>query len=302
MTATPRKLKNIRNPEHYRFQLGAFDCLVVSDGYLSIPMDGVYADSDDQERERLLAMHGMSLDTYTMDINFLLLDTGNALVLIDTGLGESGLFGATGGRLRQNLAAIGIGPADIDWVLLTHAHTDHYFGLIDAQGEPVFPTAKLAISQEDFDYWTDASQVDAPGHRGMCTTGARRALLPYQAQGRLVFLDYSEDIIPGIRPVQTPGHTVGHTSFLLQSEGKTLLNLGDVAHHDVIEPAHPEWSFSYDSDIEQAKITRAKWFENIAANDYLILGCHFPFPGLGRIVRSGTVYHFIPMPAKPLYG
>ncbi|WP_158291724.1 MBL fold metallo-hydrolase [Lampropedia puyangensis] len=294
-----RPLDHIRNPEHYRFSLGDFQCLALSDGVLSIPMDGVYADSDPDERERLLALHGMSLTTYTMDINFLLVDTGKELVLIDTGLGESGLFGNTGGRLRQNLAKVGISLDAIDWVLITHAHTDHYFGLIDAKGQPVFPHARIAINRADFDYWTDESQVDAEGHRGLCTRGARAALLPYQ--DRLEFLNYDQDIVPGIRPILTPGHTVGHTSFLIQSAGKILLNLGDVSHHAVIEPAHPEWSFSYDSDVALAKVTRADVFRDIAAKDYLILGCHFPFPGLGRIVQDGAAYTFIPRPALPLF-
>lgn len=297
--AAPRPLAAITNPAYHRFTLGDFQCLAVSDGMLSIPMDGVYADSDPEERNRLLAMHAMSLDTYTMDINFLLVDTGSELVLIDTGLGESGLFGNTGGRLRQHLAEVGITPDMIDWVLLTHAHTDHYFGLIDAHGAPVFPRARIAINQDDFDYWTDASQVDAEGHRGLCTRGARAALLPYR--DRMEFLQYDQDIVPGFRPMLTPGHTVGHTSFLIQSAGQTLLNLGDVSHHAVIEPAHPEWSFSYDSDIALAKVTRADVFQDIAAKDYLILGCHFPFPGLGRIVQQGDAYVFVPRPALPLF-
>jgi len=97
------RFSNIRNPSYHNFQVGNFDCLVLSDGSLSVDMAGCYPGSDEKARNALLKYYGLPINPFSMDINTLLVDTGEHLVLIDTGLGETGLFGGTGGKLWQHL-------------------------------------------------------------------------------------------------------------------------------------------------------------------------------------------------------
>jgi len=296
------RFSHIRNAAHHHFRLGHFDCLVLSDGHLTVDMAGAYPDSDEKARNALLGYYGLPIEPFAMDINTLLIDTGEQLVLVDTGLGESGHFGGNGGRLWHNLAQLDIQPDEIDLILLTHGHADHFFGLIDEGGTPRFGKARILISKTDHDYWMDSALLAHDNHDGMCARGIRKALAPYDSRSRVGFLEHGRAIIDGIVPIDTSGHTPGHHSFLIQSGGQSLLNLGDVSHHAVIEPAFPDWEFAYDSAPAAAKIARQQCFERIASNDYQILGYHFPWPGLGRIVRDGAAWRFIPSLNKDLFG
>jgi len=295
------RFSNIHNPSYHHFQVGHFDCLVLSDGSLSVDMAGCYPGSDEQARNALLNYYGLPINPFSMDINTLLVDTGEHLVLIDTGLGETGLFGGTGGRQMQRLDELGIKADEIDLILITHGHADHFSGLVDEDGTPRFGKANIQISKTDFDYWTDDALLKLPAdtHDGMCARGIRKSLLPYG--NRISFLEHGRPVVAGITPIETAGHTPGHHSFLIESAGQALLDLGDASHHSVIEPAFPDWKFGYDIDSDAGTISRKKCFDMVASNDYQILGYHFPWPGLGRIVRDGSAYRFIPSPNKDLF-
>ncbi len=147
-------------PAYYRFKLGAFEATVISDGPLSLgaPQDGIFTGVTKTDFVKLLNDNYLPSDQVEMEQNTLLINTGDKLVLFDTGDGGSKMFGPKSGRQLANLKAAGIDPKDIDAVILTHAHPDHCWGLITA-GNPTFPNAQIYLAQADFDFWTDEAKL-----------------------------------------------------------------------------------------------------------------------------------------------
>ena len=198
------------------------------------------------------------------------------------------------GRLLRNMRASGIDPEQIDLVLLTHAHPDHAFGLVDDEGNKNFPKAGVVLSELDFEYWTDESKLSNSDVTALVVAGIRKNVLPYEDQ--LIMPKDGKEVIPGITAVATPGHTHGHYIYLIQSEGQVLVNMGDLCHDHLGELAHPEWKFLYDTDSDMAVKTRMRMFEQIANEEMCVLGYHFPWPGYGRLRPEKSGYTYIPIP------
>lgn len=285
---------NTPAPGFYRFKLGAFEATVVSDGPLSLgpPADDIFKGVSRQEMTDLLVRNFRSADNVELDQNTLVVNTGRHLVLFDTGTGKSlKAFGPNAGRQLDNLKAAGIDAADIDAVVLTHAHPDHCFGLMTEAAARNFPNAQIYIAQADFDFWTDESKAVNDMFK-MLIGGARRHLIPNR--DRMIFIKDGQEVVPGVQAMAAPGHTVGHTVFVITSEGRTLVNAGDIAHHYLISVARPEVEFTYDTDGKQAVASRRRVFDMAAASRIPILSYHFPWPGIGYLVAQGTGFRYVP--------
>ncbi len=203
------------------------------------------------------------------------------------------MFGKDSGHFVENLAAAGVRPEDIDVVILTHAHPDHAWGLLDAEGNRMFPNAEVYISKADFDFWTDESRLSDESVGGF-VAGARKSILPYH--NRLHLIEGDGEVLPGISAMATPGHTIGHTSFAISSAGETVLNLGDVCHHYALLCPNPRWEYLYDTDSQQAVASRLRVFDMAATDKLRLIGYHFPFPGIGRLTREAPKsYRYVPM-------
>jgi glyoxylase-like metal-dependent hydrolase (beta-lactamase superfamily II) len=100
----------------------------------------------------------------------------------------------------------------------------------------------------------------------------------------MVFVKDGQEVVPGVQAIATPGHTVGHTSYLITSQGKSLCNAGDVAHHHIVSTQFPRLPFAYDTDGKQAVISRVKLLDMLAAEKIPVLNYHFPWPGVGHLV------------------
>ena len=290
-------MQNVQAPAFYRFKIGAFEATVISDGPLSLgaPSDGVFSGVSKADMTKVLTDNFLPTDNVEMDQNTLLINTGNQLVLFDTGDGGSKMFGPKSGRQLANLKAAGIDPKDIDAVVLTHAHGDHCWGIMSAAGAQNFPNAQIYMAQADYDFWTDEAKAKGDMMKPMIE-GTRRHLVPNR--DRMVFVKDGQEFLPGIQAMAAPGHTVGHTVYVITSEGKTLLNSGDIAHHAVISTQTPRVAFAYDTDGAQGVATRLKVFDMLAAQRMPFVSYHFPWPGVGYIAKQGDGYRYFAAPMQ----
>jgi len=290
-------MTRVQAPAFYRFELGAFELTVLSDGPLHFgpPQGGVFEDTSKDEMMRVLTENHLPTHDVTLDQNALLINTGDKLVLIDTGLGIVRMMGEDSGRLLANLKAAGVDPKDVDAVFLTHAHPDHCFGLLAMDASPAFPNAQIYMAQADYDFWTDETKLTHPQLSQMIV-GGRRHLLPLRE--RMTFIKDGQDVLPGIQAIAAPGHTVGHTAFMITSHGVSICNVGDIAHHHIISVETPRKAFSYDTDGRQAVETRMKAFQMLTALRIPLIAYHFPWPGIGHVDKYGDGFRYFPTPMR----
>jgi glyoxylase-like metal-dependent hydrolase (beta-lactamase superfamily II) len=288
---------NTQAPAYYRFRIGAFEATAVSDGplHLGEPQPNVFVGMSKEDFAKALADNFLPADNVKLEQNVLVVNTGEKLVMFDTGTGSQKLMGPDTGRLLANLKAAGIDPQDIDAVAITHAHPDHCWGLLGESGARNFPNAQIYIAQADLDFWTDESKLSNDMLKGFVET-TRKQLLPNR--DRIVFFKDGEEFLPGIQAMAAPGHTPGHTVFMIASQGKTLCNAGDIAHHHVLVPQNPRLEFAFDIDGKQAVASRLKVFDLLAGQRIPLLAYHFPWPGLGHLGRQGEGYRYYPTPIQ----
>jgi glyoxylase-like metal-dependent hydrolase (beta-lactamase superfamily II) len=276
----------------YRFNIGDFNATIVSDGELTFEScTSEFPEAPVDQVNKLLENEFLPNAPMVLQENALVLDTGKRVILFDTGFGEVPLFGTESGKLPKNLVKAGIKPEDIDTVILTHIHPDHAWGLTNAEGKKTFPNAEVFVSKTDYDFWTDESKVNDE-NMGAFVQGARKAILPYK--DRLTLIEKNGEVLPGISALSFPGHTLGHTSYLIQSGNEAFLNLGDICHHYALLFPFPRWKYKWDIDADLAVQSRLKCFDMAVADNLTLLGFHFPFPGIGRIRRDGEGFRYVP--------
>jgi glyoxylase-like metal-dependent hydrolase (beta-lactamase superfamily II) len=297
MALAKAPMQNMQAPAFYRFKVGDTEATVVSDGPLPLgePKPDIFLGLSKEELGKTLADNFLPVDNVVLQQNALVINSGDRVVLFDTGMGTNKMLGADTGRLTANLKASGIEPQDVDAVVLTHAHPDHCFGLMTDDGARIFPNAQIYMTQADFDFWTDEGKLSNEMLKAFIA-GARKQLLPNR--DRMVFVKDGQEFLPGVQAMAAPGHTVGHTVYLMTSQGKTICNAGDIAHHHVLVVERPRLEFSYDTDGKQAVSSRLHVFDMLAAQRIPFVTYHFPWPGLGHLAKQGDGFRYVPAPLQ----
>lgn len=282
-------------PYFYRFKLGDAQATIVSDGTLPLgdPKTN-FTGLAPTEMERQLTDSFLPLDNAVLEQNILILTNGDRTVLFDTGMGSLKLFGPSTGKLLATMKQAGIDPKDIDAVVMSHAHVDHCGGCVADDGTRHFPNAQYYISQADYDYWTDDAK-STPAMKAFVDT-AKKNLVPNR--DRMVFVKDGQEFLPGIQAIAAPGHTVGHTIFVITSGRQSMAYVGDLAHHPVLLLEKPLTEFAYDTDPKQSAQTRVRLLTMLAANRVPILAYHFAWPGLGHVAKQGDGFRYYPEPLK----
>jgi len=279
------------NPGHFSFTIGEAKLTVISDGYFSAPMNTVGVNADPAEVLAFMAQYFLPTDADYRHTNHLLIETGGATVLIDVGSGSR--FLPTTGRLMANMEAAGIDPASITHVVITHAHPDHIWGIRDDFDEPLVAGAEYVVGEAERGWWLQDGLVNrvAPEMQQF-VVGAANSLTVEGVEWTLA--DDGHEVVPGIRMIPTFGHTAGHMAVIVESEGQQLLALGDAITHAYMHFAHPDWYITNDLDPAQTVATRTRLLDMAAADRMAVVGYHFPFPGVGHVVREDAAYRFVP--------
>jgi glyoxylase-like metal-dependent hydrolase (beta-lactamase superfamily II) len=282
-------------PYWYRFKLGNFEGTVASDGVLPLgkPEEN-FVGLSKEEMERQLRDNFLRMDNAVLEQNVLVINTGNQLVLFDTGMGSLNIFGPTTGKLLNNLKQAGIDPKDIDAVVMSHGHIDHLGGNVADNGAVNFPNAQFYITQADHDFWTDYGKV--PAEFKVFVDTAVKNLKP--VRDRVHFIKDGQEVVPGVHAISAPGHTVGHTIFMIDSGGKQLCYIGDLAHHPVLLLEKPLTEFKYDTDPKQSAQSRVKNLAMLAEKRIPLLAYHFAWPGIGHVVKQGDGFRYLPTPME----
>jgi glyoxylase-like metal-dependent hydrolase (beta-lactamase superfamily II) len=284
-----------RAPAFYRFDLGSLEATVISDGPLNFTSK-IFRGAPDAEIQQLLLDDFVQPDKVRMEQNILVINTGDKLVMFDTGILSMKQANAPSGQILNSLAQAGIAPKDIDAIVLSHPHIDHAGGIMSADGQTrLFPNAQIYTTEADFKYWTNEQLIGTPAEFSART--AMKNLLPNK--DRLVMYKDGQEILPGIQAIYSPGHTVGHSSFLITSGGKSLCYTGDVALHEIML-RNPKIEVSFDTDPKQASATRMKMFDMLSADKTPVLIYHMPWPGMGNVVKDGDGYRFVSAPILPV--
>ena len=271
-------------PGYYRMMLGGFEVTALSDGTLSLPVDKLLTNTGNVKVDQALGRTGLKAPVET-SVNAYLVNTGDKLILVDTG--AASLFGPTLGKLAANLKAAGYQPVLVDEIYITHMHPDHVGGLM-AGDKLVFPNATVRADKHDADFWLDQANMDkAPADSKGFFQGAMASLDPYVKAGKFKPFDRNSDLVPGVRAVAAPGHTPGHTVYVVESKGQKLVLWGDLMHVAAVQFDHPEVTIQFDSDTKSAAAQRQKAYAEAAASGALVAGAHLSFPGIGHLRHDG---------------
>jgi glyoxylase-like metal-dependent hydrolase (beta-lactamase superfamily II) len=274
--------------------------IAIGDIVVSVVNDGVHqASFDDLVTSERAACESAHLGEFRLappwlTINCFVIRSRDRLVLVDAGFaGKTELVG----RLLGNLNAMGVEPADIDTIVMTHMHPDHEAGLTDSSGKALFPKAELVLHENELAFWQDDGAMARATAEGQGDFRlARAALAAYEDRVRTVKAD---EVVPGVRAFPTPGHTPGHTAWLVESNGDGLLIWGDIVHFPGMQFAFPDTSVAYDIDPAAAAEARKKVLKFVAGEKLRVAGVHLDFPAFGHVVPNGAAYRYVPEVWRP---
>lgn len=227
-----------------------------------------------------------------MSIHALVIETPTRRMIVDTCLGNDKQgrdvpgWNNLSGPFLQDLAAAGYARETIDTVMCTHLHVDHVGWntmKVDGKWVPTFPKARYLMGRREFQYWRD--QTEKHDQQLIFADSVK----PVFDAGLVDLVDTDHQISPEVSFVPTLGHTPGHVSVRISSEGQEALITGDFVHHPC-QMAHPEWAATVDFDSKASTATRRDVFGKLAGTPVLVIGTHFAGATAGRIVRDGDAF------------
>jgi glyoxylase-like metal-dependent hydrolase (beta-lactamase superfamily II) len=272
----------------HSFKHGAFDLTVVSDGTLELPITIVSKDAPPEELAKLIGAM-VKGDKFYPEVNVVVAKSGSDMILFDAGAGSG--MAASAGKLAESLKAAGVDPAAITKVVFTHAHPDHLFGALGADGKPVYANASFHMAETEYNFWAapDLASKMPEAMQGM-VKGIQGSLAGLKE--KIATFKGGAELLPGVGVIDTPGHTPGHVSFELAG-GDGLVLVGDAITVPGVFFAHPDWAFGFDADGATAGKSRRMLLEAAATGKKKMLGYHWAYPGLGMAEAKDGAFVYL---------
>ena len=221
-----------------------------------------------------------------ISVNAYLLEFNGKKALVDAGCSVT--MGPTLGKLTENLRAHDVDPNSIDYVMLTHIHPDHSNGLVNETGEAAYPNAEVIVSAADAEFALDRDpSVESNDFRRRGMVAAQRAFAPYKDCTRRIG---AGEIFAGITACPQPGHTLGHTGWLISSRNDALLIWGDIIHIAGVQFERPDAALAFDLDPDMARKSRQRVLDWAATDRIRVAGAHIDLPSYGYVARKGAGY------------
>ncbi len=262
-------------PVHSDFNLGDFRVTTLLAGTRPVEgPQGIFGMNVDEETfAAVSAENFIPTDVAQFYFTPTVVNTGSEVILFDTGLNAAGTTAALG--------AAGYAAEDITHVVITHMHGDHIGGLTTDDGAATYANAAYITGQAEFDHWAGASN-----------DGFEAKVRPLADQ--FSFIGDGDAVTSGVTGMAAFGHTPGHMVYMLESGGKQLLLMADMANHYVWSLAYPDWEVRFDMDKEAAAATRRRVLGMLAADKIPTVGYHMPFPGLGYVATRDDGFRYVP--------
>ncbi|TPG56551.1 MBL fold metallo-hydrolase [Sphingomonas glacialis] len=284
---TPRSMANA---DVYRFRQGDFDVTVLSDGFISVPTDIVLAGAPTEDRSAVASRLDGADGVVFSKCNIPVIRKGRELILVDIGAGDK--YQPSDGKLPLNLLAADVSAEAVTKIVFTHAHPDHIWATLLADGALRFPNATYYIGSAEWDFWMDPDfRTKMPSELHGFADGAQRDLTAIS--DRVVMLQPGDEVVTGLSAIDTAGHTPGHLSFELAG-GDGLIITADAATNEIVSFEHPEWVFGYDTLPELAIRSRETLLDRAAKDRTKLLGYHWTYPGVGFAERRGDAFVYVP--------
>ncbi|MFK7959551.1 MAG: MBL fold metallo-hydrolase [Phycisphaerales bacterium] len=279
----------------YRFTVGDIECFSLGDGASQLPARPFWGENATEEAmDALLGSAAVDPAAMWMHFNVMLIRSGGETWLVDGGNG--GARGAT----RQRLATLGVDPADVDGIVISHMHGDHFAGLIGEDGSLVYPNATYHINRAEADFWGNSPNLDGTSlpaaSKQRMASGAAAALTAIEGSGRVERVDDLTDVGRGLTLRKTGGHTPGHQTVVIESGGSRFEMIVDAVHHHVMSFRRPEWHIQFDYDAKEGARVRSRELDRLAGDQIPVMCYHTPFPGVGHVGRRGAAYEWMAAP------
>lgn len=270
------------------WQIGDVQVTRVVEQEAPLPPEGLIANIDPERlasHEAWLKPHFMTEEgQIVLSIHALVVESAGKTIIVDTCMGNDrplpqgmGLFET---NFLEQLESV-VKREQVDYVMCTHLHFDHVGWNTMKVGDefvPTFPNAKYLFAREEFDHWSSAPENE--------NIDLRYGVQPVVDAGLHELVGDRHAITDEIRLEPTPGHTPGHVSVQIESQGQNAVITGDMVHHPV-QLAEPTWGSHPDSLPERAAETRRDFVSRYGDEDVLIIGTHFAGPSAGRIKLDG---------------
>jgi glyoxylase-like metal-dependent hydrolase (beta-lactamase superfamily II) len=273
-----------------KFKVGDIEVIQLFDGLLSRPHDpGFIKNASVDETKAALRAAGLSDENVPNSITVTVVKVRGKTIMFDSGSGAQ--LAPSAGNITKNdlLKKAGIDPAKISTIIVTHFHADHISGLMAKDtNAAIFPNAEIVVPASEYKYWTDPATTAG---------AAKRIQAVFPGWKNIRQVEGEREVVPGVKAINSNGHTPGHTSYVLGSGRRQLIVLGDVAVMPSLFVRNPGWHAVFDADGNMAEKSRRKIFDRAVADKAIVTGYHFGMPGAGTLKKDGKGYAYVPVKA-----